>query len=223
MADLWERRFASEGNMWGETPSKTAVILNDWLEPRSLVAEFACGYGRDMIYLAGEGHRIMGYEAAASGREAARKHLTANGVIAGAEIRDESYFYPDLEEASVDAVLSHRALHLLNEGEVDWFAEASRYILKPGGLLCVSARDRRDFDPLQMTALDGGRGAAEYRRDDRQGHRIRFWSADLFHATLGDRFHLLRAYMGQEIEAVSNPAARAHFTVFLAQVRKDVG
>ncbi len=211
----WDDRYRAEGHIWGDEPSLTALVLSKHLEPSSNVLEFGCGYGRDMVELVHQGHRVTGIEKSKIAVALAEGNDKLDSFIDSgrAHILRGEFANATFGKAGFDAVTSHRVLHLLgNNGLVRAFEQHAARVLKPGGLLAVSARNHNDFKQDDMTMI--APGVAEYK--NRPGHIIRFWDQALYTDTFKDHFDVVEFIDGSEIESQKNPK-QTSFTIMLAR------
>jgi SAM-dependent methyltransferase len=84
-ARYWEKRYATDGRLWGDGPSELArlavarlrpsmAVVRDAEAPPLTLIDVGCGYGRDSRYLAAElGCRVLGIDASPAAVAAARK------------------------------------------------------------------------------------------------------------------------------------------------------
>jgi hypothetical protein len=84
---------------------------------------------------------------------------------------------------------------------VQCFADRVCQVLRPGGLLCLGARNPRDLNPAGMTRV--GEGIYEYTH--RPGHRIRYWDEEAFRTAFGRAFTILALTEEIELESVTQP------------------
>lgn len=103
--------------LYGETPdalgSPTAVIVdffNRYERQNARVLDVGCGQGRDAVFLARRGHRVVGVDLASNGIRdlqavAAKETLAIEGIIA-----DITHFVPS---GLFDIILIDRTLHML--------------------------------------------------------------------------------------------------------------
>lgn len=216
-AVLWDSRYEAEGHIWGDDPSLTGRLLVKKLAPVSYVLEIGFGYGRDLSEILQHGHRAYGIEVAASGHTEAGRLLDEYIMSGQAQLLRGEFARASLPKGEFDAVISHRVLHLLGKnGLVRAFGNHAARVLKPGGLLMVSARNPQDFNADQM--VPKGDGFAEYK--DRPGHLIRFWNEKMFEDAFSDDFEILEFVHGKEIESVKNPID-THFTIMVARRKPE--
>lgn len=223
--DFWSRRYVKEGHIWGDDPSMTAELLAEQLNPVSNILEVGFGYGRDIIELVQQGHRVTGVEMAIVGLNEATRQLREKLNAGQAHLHVGEFSRASLPKEEFDAVFSHRMLHLLGQnGLVRAFANRAAGILKPDGLLYVSARDPRDFNPEQM--IKHPDKTVTYREDieelgDRKGQLITLWDEARFRETFEKKFDILGFKQGQEIESQVNPIP-SYFTIMMARKKKDI-
>lgn len=218
----WNKRYEKWHRLWGDKPSPSAKFLLDRLDDVSHVLEVGFGYGRDALALCQAGHSVTGLELSSSGLSQACEQMGAYLRSGRAHLGIGEFTSAKLPNGSFDAVFSHRTLHLMgNNGLVDAFAARAAKVIKVGGLLVISARDTRDFDPAQM--LKRADGMIEYKPEvpDRQGQLISLWDEARFRETFEEKFRILDCIPSEEIEAVNNPDKKARFTVMVA-VRKPL-
>ena len=209
---LWDRRYRTEGTIWGEAQSHTCRLLSERLNPGSKITELGSGYGRDLAHLLSLGHDARGIEASSEAILLCESRLAEVGYPGRVDrCRIENWMPSD---ESLDAVLSHRTLHLLPEDTVAAVAGTIARALRPGGVACLSARDRRDFDPSRMRMI--GPDVAEYIGTHRAGHRIHFWTPERFRNTFGPLFRRTEFVKIREPESAAFPDSITHCTVMIA-------
>ena len=155
-ARYWEKRYATDGRLWGDGPSELARLAVARLRPTVAAASDAdaapltlidvgCGYGRDSRYLAAElGCRVLGLDpspaAVAAARKARRPGLDVE-YVAG----DAASLAGDAARAGrFDIVFAGNVYHLLSPGGRREFAAALAALVRPGGLLFLSTLSPRD-------------------------------------------------------------------------------
>lgn len=215
--DFWSKRYVEEGHIWGDEPSMTAERLAERLNRAATVLDVGCGYGRDIVEFVQQGHTVHGIEKAVVGLSEASESIREYIDRGQAHLILGEFSRSALADDSFDAISSHRLLHLLGDnGHVRSFVNTAARVLKPGGLLYVSARDDRDFNPEQMIRRSDGQ--AEYK--DRPGHLISFWNEARFRESFGRKFEILDFEKGTEIESKINPVD-SHFTLMKARKRNE--
>lgn len=218
---LWDRRYEEEGHIWGDEPSQTARIVTDLLDfPNNNIIEVGYGYGRDLVEMVRNGHRVYGIETSTVGQNEAIRSLREIGRENQAGLLKDEFTNAAIPTNFFDALYSHRMLHLLgSNGLVRAFANKASKVLKPGGLICISARDKRDFDPEQMKDL--GNGQAEYIIEGREGHVITFWDEERFKDVFSEHFDISDNFIkGEEIESLKNPDKVSNFTIMTGHKKK---
>jgi SAM-dependent methyltransferase len=209
--EFWDRRYLREGAIWGDGPSPTALLTAGHLPPRARVLEVGFGYGRDLLFLLRRRCRASGIELSIEGRRQAEACLRCRGLEAEGLLRGR-FEDTDLPAGAFDAVLSHRLAHLLETPEaIARFAAKAAEVLRPGGILAVGARNRRDLNPAVMVRVEDG----VYEYADRPGHRVRYWEEATFREAFGQSFRILTLDEAVEQESLARPVP-CQLTVMIA-------
>ena len=154
-ARYWEKRYATDGRLWGDGPSELARLAVARLRPAVAAVRDAdaapltlldvgCGYGRDSRYLAAElGCRVLGLDpspaAVAAARKARRPGLDVE-YVAG----DAASLAAAAQADRFDVAFAGNVYHLLSPGGRREFAAALAALARPGGLLFLSTLSPRD-------------------------------------------------------------------------------
>ncbi len=212
---IWNERYLHEGRVWGDSPSNTVACLLKKLPENSRVIEFGCGYGRDLIAVASKGHRIVGYDQSIEGIKLAEQSIFSLGLELKAAVKNTNFLSVDHSSNSIDAIYSHRVLHLLQDDEIKLFVRKAYHVLRTGGLLYVSARNEDDFSKDQMKYI--APGVAVYKDHVRRFHQIKFWGNNDFIAAFGSLFKIYGFFNKTEVEACSNKGRVTNFTIMKAK------
>jgi SAM-dependent methyltransferase len=207
---FWDGRYSREGPIWGWDPSPTAREAVPYLRPGLHVLDVGFGYGRDLAFLMRHGCRASGIDLSTEGRRLALELLEKQG-LSPERLWTGRFEEVDLPAGHYDAVCCHRVLHLLQTPEAAArFARRVAEVLRPGGLLCVAARNFRDLEPAAMVRV--GEDVYEYR--DRPGHQIRYWDRQAFDEVFGATFRFL--ILADQIENESRQrSVPCHLTVLV--------
>lgn len=121
------------------------------------VVEVGCGSGRDSIFFAASGFKVIGLDESGVAVDSSRKLADANSVKAmflhfgisdlGAAKGIQEY----ADENTRMAMYARFFLHAINEQEQKSFFKLARDILKPDGLLAVEFRTDRDQKQEKVT------------------------------------------------------------------------
>jgi len=152
-ARYWEKRYATDGRLWGDGPSELACLavarlrpaVRDVDAPPLRLIDVGCGYGRDSRYLAAElGCRVLGLDPSPAAVAAARK-ARRPGLDVEYLVGDAASFADDAAQAGrFDVVFAGNVYHLLSPGGRREFAAALAAIVRPSGLLFLSTLSPRD-------------------------------------------------------------------------------
>ena len=198
--DSWSRRYLTEGHLWGDDPSACGEHLINELAPSSAVLDLGCGYGRDSKVLLEHGHRVTGVDNAIVAAMEARSQLNSHIKNRTAHIVEGDIITAPIIQRNFDAVLSHRTIHLPDVNDVPVIMNRVAGVLKPGGLLVMSARSDDDFNPEQMNRIN--ENTAVYK--DRPTHKINFFNEERFESVIAAKFTDISFKRGEEIESVGN-------------------
>ncbi len=235
--DLWDRRYADEGHIWGNDSSPTADLLRDTIRNQPgkgpqlfMLCDIGCGYGRDALKFAAAGHTVLAIDPSKKGLElasATQRQLNSEGLMKGSVtfMHGTMAHVLDAHVGHFDAIYSHRTIHLLDPKPVDDFAVKAAERIVPGGFLCIGARSPKDFNPEQMKALTvHGKTVrdAVYTDKKREGHVLHFWDKARFREVFARDFNIKQFVTTTELEAVTNPGVMTSLLIMLAQ-RKTNG
>ena len=166
--DYWDGYYERRPTV--SIPSQFAVFVCDYLQPGQNVIEFGCGDGRDSLFFASQGYRVLGVDASAEaislsrdqrerrhGAAAEFRQLRVRGdwsasAVTGvaAELREL------LDPCQPTAVYARFFLHAITDEEEVAFLRLVKELLS-GGLCAVEFRTRRDSSLKKETS-------AHYRR-----------------------------------------------------------
>ncbi|MCF8495636.1 MAG: class I SAM-dependent methyltransferase [Alphaproteobacteria bacterium] len=232
--ERWEFQYAKEeaagGLAWGKKSSETARLLGAFLgpaDPGEEIVDVGAGYGRDTHAFTKLGYHVHAVDLASNAFERAPtevKKLVEDGK-ATFHIGNFSELSKTIfREGQFKGLNCHRVAHLFpTESLVDDFAEAVAWGVADDGKVCISARDKRDYNPDQMEWIDEEKGLARYNdtMEGRKGHIISFWSAKRFEDKFGGKdsdFQIVHCVESEEPESVTNDVA-TKFTIMHA-IRK---
>jgi cyclopropane fatty-acyl-phospholipid synthase-like methyltransferase len=149
----WDERYASEEFYFGTKPNDFLVSQRLLLKPGMSCLAVADGEGRNGVWLAQQGLRVLSVEGSPVALEKARKLAEQRGVIVEFEQADLSQWqWGENRFDMVAAIFIQFADPALRE---QMFAGIRR-CLKPGGLLLLQG-----YTPRQLEYKTGGPPAAE--------------------------------------------------------------
>lgn len=206
---VWERRYRTEGEVWGDKPSVTARLAAKKVEKHSRFIDLGCGYGRDVNFLLKNGFVVHGLDESSHGLSMAtraieclknnaadRATLSVGNFLSSAAVRP----------AFTDAVVSHRVLHLIPPKEVAKNVSKMAECLREGGQIFISARSPKDFKPNEMEWVEGEKGrTATYKDPTRIGQVLNFWDENRFEQEFSPYFNIKSCLATKEQEALLNP------------------
>jgi SAM-dependent methyltransferase len=152
-ADFWNGRFASEAYTFGTRPAAFVEDHAHEIPPRSRVLVPADGEGRNSVFLAEMGHRVVATDIAEKGIAKARKLAGDRGVSVEFRHLDlQGWQWPEAEFDAVVAVFIQFAPPAFRD---EIFAGMKRAV-RPGGVVLLHG-----YTPKQLEYRTGGPSAVE--------------------------------------------------------------
>ena len=153
MTSVWDDRYASDDYLFGTEPNAFLVSQRGLLEPGMSCLAVADGEGRNGVWLAQQGLRVLSVEASAAALDKARRLARERGVAIDFEQADLAHWqWGGNRFDAVAAIFIQFAPPALRE---QMFAGIKR-CLKPGGLLLLQG-----YTPRQLEFKTGGPPVAE--------------------------------------------------------------
>jgi SAM-dependent methyltransferase len=151
--DFWNGRFASGSYVFGTRPAAFLADNAHHIPPRSRVLVPADGEGRNSVFLAELGHRVVATDIAEAGIAKARKLAEARGVSVEFRHLDlQGWQWPQAELDAVVAIFIQFAPPALRD---EIFAGMKRAV-RPGGVVLLHG-----YTPKQLEYRTGGPAAVE--------------------------------------------------------------
>ncbi len=156
--DFWNGRFASESYVFGTRPAAFLVDNAHCIHPRSRVLVPADGEGRNSVFLAEMGHRVVATDIAQEGIAKAQKLADARGVSVEFRHLDlQGWQWPEAEFDAVVAVFIQFAPPAFRD---EIFAGMKRAV-RPGGVALLHG-----YTPKQLEYRTGGPPVVEQLYDE---------------------------------------------------------
>lgn len=130
MSEYWEKRYAKEGRVWGDNPSKTVEKANDlfWKEGLWKILIPGSGYGRNADYFVKEAYDVTGVEISKTALTLVRKSNSNIRYIHG------SIFDVTFHNELFDSIYCFNTLHLFLASDRRVFIRKCLDFLRPCGL-----------------------------------------------------------------------------------------
>jgi SAM-dependent methyltransferase len=146
--DHWQRTFARRPDFLGTDPSEPARAALERFRAAGIghLVELGAGQGRDTLYFAAAGIRVVAIDYAADGLEQIAGKAEAAGLAAAIDtmVADVRQRLP-LADATVDACYAHMLFCMaLTTPELERLSAEVRRVLRPGGLLVYTVRNTAD-------------------------------------------------------------------------------
>ncbi len=144
----WQDAYRTHPDMYGSAPSAPAVYAAQLFKAdrAELVLELASGHGRDALYFAEQGFRVLATDFSDVAVDQIRLAAQAEGLAARvtALVHDLREPLP-LKDGTVDAVFAHMALCMaLSTKQIHGLVDEVRRVLRPGGTVIYTVRHTDD-------------------------------------------------------------------------------
>jgi tellurite methyltransferase len=129
----WGREYVNTPDrfIWGTRPSALAQEVSELVGPEARVLDLGCGEGRDSVFLAGQGHDVVGVDLAPEGLRKAARLAGGRGV----RVAWVCAALPDLPvRGPFDLVYSCGSVHYVAREERGALFARLRGLTRPGGL-----------------------------------------------------------------------------------------
>jgi 2-polyprenyl-3-methyl-5-hydroxy-6-metoxy-1,4-benzoquinol methylase len=148
---MWDERYSDPEYVYGTAPNTFLADVVDQI-PKGKVLSLAEGEGRNAVFLAEQGHKVLAVDASVVGLSKAQRLADQRGVTIETRVADLANFA--IEPDSWDAIVS-MFCHLPSgiRSSVHHKIVAG---LKPGGVLVLEA-----YTPEQLLLKTGGPAAAD--------------------------------------------------------------
>lgn len=153
MNNIWDERYATDGYLFGTEPNAFLLSQQSLLKPGAYCLAVADGEGRNGVWLAGQGMRVLSVDSSAVALDKARKLAQQRGVNVDFERADLLQWDWGVERFDVVVAI------FIQFAGPEQRAQMFDYIkccLKPGGLLVLQG-----YTPRQLDYGTGGPPLAE--------------------------------------------------------------
>lgn len=144
--NFWDQQFSSDSFKYGTAPNAFLAEQASRIAPCSYVLVPGDGEGRNSVWLAEQGHRVLAIDASSVGLSKARKLADQRQVTIETECADLTHWVASRPYDAV--VLTY--VHLPAECR-QAVHQAVAQALRPGGILILEA-----FSPGQLAKTSGG-------------------------------------------------------------------
>jgi len=144
----WDRQYGQDGHVWGKRPGELALFLVENRRRLGLpespvdILDLGCGYGRDALYVSRSiPCRILGIDSSANA-VAMAQDLCCRESSGSVEFR--CCDFGEVGASGYDVVFMANLYQVLRPDERRRLRDASRRVLRPGGLLLLSTLSVND-------------------------------------------------------------------------------
>lgn len=199
MNTFWEERFREEGRIWGDSPSRSALLAID-LFTKAGVREVlvpGSGYGRNAEAFARAGFAVTGIEISKTAVAMARRGSSDVRYHRG------SVLDMPFDDSMYDGIFCFSVLHLFRKNDRAAFLGRCRDQLKDGGVLFFTVFS--DKEP----SFGSGRMVEENTFESKPGREVHYYSRDDLVSEFRD-FTIISTGMVEELEDHGNEGRHVH-------------
>lgn len=142
MIDYWNQRYASEGMIWGERPSRSATMAHDRFsrEKVTRILVPGAGYGRNAKVFSDHDYRVTGVEIAQTAVKLAARYDPLTTYHHGCVLDTK------LEAGGFDAIYCFNLLHLFRADERKQFIQKCFSLLRNDGVIFATVFSEKEKD-----------------------------------------------------------------------------
>lgn len=131
-SEFWESAFIEKQEMWGFTPSNSAILVKDLFVRESVknILIPGIGYGRNAQIFRDNGITVTGIEISKTAIEMARKHYGQDMVIHHGSVTDMPF-----DENQYEGIFCYALIHLLDTSERAKLVRDCYHQLSEGGYM----------------------------------------------------------------------------------------
>lgn len=140
---VWDRKHsAGDHEQLRHTPSPLSRLAEPYFSENANILELGCGVGRDAVFFAKKGHKVIATDGSKIAIEQDINHFSDLGVEFRVLDMQEPLPYP---YRSFDVVYANLSLHYYSHKKTREIIEEIARVLKSGGLLAFACKSVDDF------------------------------------------------------------------------------
>jgi 2-polyprenyl-3-methyl-5-hydroxy-6-metoxy-1,4-benzoquinol methylase len=180
--EYWDKRYSTEGKIWGEKPSITAYRALEIFRKANFKSILVpgSGYGRHTMFFSNSGFEVTGIEISPVAIKMARQ-FDPLSYFYNASVLDMSF-----EHNKFDAIYCFNVLHLFRENERGIFIRGCGGRLKKNGLMFFTVFSEKEEDfgkgvEVEKNTFESrpGRPAHCFTEDDLRQHFAKYIVNDI--------------------------------------------
>lgn len=140
----YDKLYQEQRHALGQPTQVFVDFFDQYPKQDALVLDLGCGQGRDALFIARRGHRVVGVDLSATGIEQLIADAHAEGLLIEAIVADLRAYEPS---GSYDVVLLDRTLHMLAEPERLHVLKQVSRVTRAGGSVLIAD------EPSNMAAI----------------------------------------------------------------------
>lgn len=177
MTEFWETVFARVQMMWGEAPTRAAILASDEFAARGVqhVLIPGVGYGRNAVPFLERGMSVTGIEISATAIELARAKMKLEIPIFHGSVTDMPF-----DDRRYDGIFCFGLIYLLDEVERAKLLRDCADQLAPGGTMIFTVVSKA------ASMFGQGKKIGEDRYEMDHGVRLFFYDAESIRREFGD-------------------------------------
>lgn len=141
--EMWNRKHKEgEHTTLQDDPSSLALLVGPKFHERSTILELGCGVGRDAVFFAKNGHKVMATDLSEVVIKQNQQRLPGSDIKFSTLDMQKPLPYPD---SSFDAVYANLSIHYYDHKTTQEIVNEVSRVLKPGGIFVFACKSINDF------------------------------------------------------------------------------
>jgi len=145
MSNIWDKIYERDASFFGDNPSDFAVSCYGTMKDRTkTILELGCGQGRDSLFFASKGIKVMALDYSRFAIEQLSKLAKQTGLPIEASVYDTTKPLP-FNDNEFDAVYSHMLFSMkFSQEQLKFIFKEIRRVLRNDGFHFFSVRNHND-------------------------------------------------------------------------------
>lgn len=133
----YDERYKGAGSIWGNDPSSIVVKASPHFPLASTVLDLGCGEGRNAIYAASQGHRVVAIDSSFEGIKKVKARAKKEGISLISDVIEINEYVSRCPD--YDVILGVHILQFFSEQKIPSIINHIKDKTKPGGINVIAS------------------------------------------------------------------------------------